>query len=115
MANLRELTPHLKGKKIGSHEISWADDFRYVDPVDHSITEHQGIRVIFSDEARIIFRVSGTTTDTATLRVYLEAREGDPARQRERPQDVLVELASAATQFANIEEMTGRREPSLVT
>jgi phosphoglucomutase len=115
MANLREGAVRLKGQSIRSHEITLCDDFRYTDPVDHSVTAHQGVRVILSDKSRVIYRLSGTTTQTATLRIYLEAYECEPSRHSADARDALADLASAALRIAHMEEMTGRRGPSLVT
>jgi len=83
--------------------------------VDHSIAEHQGIRIVFSDEARIVFRLSGTGTEGATLRVYLERYEPESSRQNLDAQDALAELAAVARQIARVEGKTGRRQPSLMT
>jgi len=115
IARLRERAPHLKGQRIGSRDISSSDDFRYVDPVNLSTAEHQGIRIVFSDEARIIYRVSGTTTDQSTLRVYLESCDREPAHRRKRAEGALADLAVAANRIAGLEEMTGRRKPSVIT
>jgi len=113
--DLRESVERLKGQRIGLYEVTTCDDFSYRDPVDHSVVEHQGIRVVFSDEARIVFRLSGTGTEGATLRVYLERYEPEPSRQNLDAQDALAELAAVARQIARVEEKTGRRQPSLMT
>ena len=115
LIDLRERVEHLKGQRIGAYEVTICDDFSYRDPVDHSVAEHQGIRIVFSDEARVVFRLSGTGTEGATLRVYLERYEPEPSRQNLDPQDALAELAAAARQIARVEESTGRRRPSLMT
>jgi len=107
--DLRESVERLKGQRIGLYEVTTCDDFSYRDPVDHSVVEHQGIRVVFSDEARIVFRLSGTGTEGATLRVYLERYEPEPSRQNLDAQDALAELAAVARQIARVEEKTGRR------
>jgi phosphoglucomutase len=96
-------------------EVSLCDDFAYVDPVDQSLAEHQGIRVVFSDDARIVYRLSGTGTDGATLRVYLERFERDPSRHDMSVQDALDDLTAIARQIARIEGTIGRRTPSVVT
>jgi phosphoglucomutase len=115
MKDLRLRLPLLRGSRFASSEVSLCDDFSYVDPVDHSVAEAQGIRVIFGEDARIIYRLSGTSTDATTLRVYLERYERDPSMQDVETQEALLELAALARQIACIEEKTGRRRPSLVT
>jgi phosphoglucomutase len=95
--------------------VSLCDDFSYVDPVDHGLAEGQGIRIIFGKDARTVFRLSGTSTDATTLRVYLERYERDRSMHDLDVQQALAELAELARQIAGIEEITGRRQPSLVT
>ena len=112
---LRTLSVGLPGQRIASREVSLCDDFRYVDPVDHSIAEHQGVRILMSEQARIVYRLSGTGTEGATLRVYLERYERDESLHDLDVQGALADLAQASRQIARIEESTGRREPSLIT
>ncbi|MFS8825825.1 alpha-D-glucose phosphate-specific phosphoglucomutase, partial [Synechococcus sp. R6-6] len=80
MEDLRRSLPGWVGQRLGSQLVAYADDFSYTDPVDGSTTSHQGIRIGFEDGSRIIYRLSGTGTHGATLRVYLERLELDPAR-----------------------------------
>jgi phosphoglucomutase len=115
ITGLRKELPLLKGRRFGLLEVSLCDDFAYVDPVDQSLAEHQGIRVVFSDDARIVYRLSGTGTDGATLRVYLERFERDPSRHDMSVQDALDDLTAIARQIARIEGTIGRRTPSVVT
>jgi phosphoglucomutase len=115
IADLQESIAALKGQRIGTHEVTLSDDFSYLDPVDRSLTEHQGLRIVCSDDARIVYRLSGTGTEGATLRIYLERYERDPLRQDLDCQAALADLAAAARQIARIEEKTGRRCPSLIT
>ena len=115
MAHLRESLATLPGQRFGSHVVARADDFTYTDPVDHSTTRQQGIRVFFEDDARIVFRLSGTGTEGATLRVYLERFEADPAKQDVPAQQALASLIEAADAIAGIEARTGRSEPTVVT
>lgn len=75
--NLRSISTSLTGKEVGNYKIKLCDDFSYTDPVDNSITDNQGIRILFDDESRIVFRLSGTGTEGATLRVYIEKYEPD--------------------------------------
>ncbi len=115
IGDLRAQLAGLPGKTFGNLRISAADDFAYHDPVDGSISEHQGIRVLFEDGARIVYRLSGTGTAGATLRVYLEAFEPDPVRHAQEPQQALAALIAAADAIAGIRERTGRSAPSVIT
>jgi phosphoglucomutase len=115
MASLRRRLPQLKDSRFGASPVSQCDDFAYTDPVDHTLTEQQGIRVVFSEGARIVLRLSGTGTSGATLRLYLERFEPDPSRHALSAQAVLADLATLAVELAEIESRTGRTGPSLVT
>lgn len=115
MENLRALVPTLKGKQFGSYTVEYGDDFSYTDPIDGSVSKKQGIRIGFTDGSRIIFRLSGTGTAGATLRLYLESYEGDVANQGKDPQESLAELIRIADEVAKIKEMTGRSEPTVIT
>ena len=95
--------------------VESCDDFAYVDPVDGSRADHQGIRIGFSNRSRIIYRLSGTGTQGATLRVYLEQFESDAERQHAPVQTALADLAKQAVEIARIDELTGRSSPTLVT
>ncbi len=112
---LRKLNGSLNGKRYGDYEVAFSDDFSYTDPVDHSVSEHQGIRIIFSDGSRIVFRLSGTGTEGATLRVYLERYESDPAGQSLDAQEGLAELIRIAEDIAHIHHYTGRDAPTVIT
>ena len=92
-----------------------ADDFAYTDPVDGSVTAQQGIRLLFDGGSRIVFRLSGTGTEGATLRVYLERFEADVTQHGLAAQAALAPLIAIAQRVARIEHRTGRREPSVVT
>ncbi|MCE3250444.1 MAG: phosphoglucomutase/phosphomannomutase family protein, partial [Geminicoccaceae bacterium] len=96
MAALRERLPQLAGERFGGLVVRHADDFSYEDPVDGSLSERQGVRILFEDGARIVYRLSGTGTAGATLRVYLEAYEPDPARHDQDPQAALRPLIELA-------------------
>jgi phosphoglucomutase len=91
------------------------DDFRYVDPVDGVVSEQQGVRVAFEGGARIVFRLSGTGTDAATLRIYMERYEGDPSRHNQDPQQALGELIVIASALAEVNAWTGKSEPDVIT
>ena len=112
---LRAATATLPGQQLGSYTVDYADDFRYVDPIDDSASEKQGIRIGFKDGSRIVYRLSGTGTEGATLRVYIEAYEADPAQHDLDTQQALAELISIANNLAGIRERTGRAEPTVIT
>lgn len=115
MQHLRNQFGELQGKTFGDHHVLFCDDFSYTDPVDHSITTGQGVRIVFENGARIVFRLSGTGTVGATLRVYLEAYEPDPAKQNLDPQTVLAPLIGLAESLGGIRSRTGRDRPTVVT
>jgi phosphoglucomutase len=115
MENLRALVPTLAGQQFGSYTVEYGDDFSYTDPIDGSVSNQQGIRIGFTDGSRIIFRLSGTGTAGATLRLYLESYEGDVANQGKDPQEALAELIQIADEVAKIKEMTGRDKPTVIT
>lgn len=115
MDNLRAQLPTLPGRKLGSLSIRTADDFAYTDPVDGSVSENQGIRILFEGGSRIVFRLSGTGTSGATLRVYLERFEPDTAHHGMETQIALADLIEAADGIAQIRSRTGRDKPSVIT
>ncbi|MES9818586.1 MAG: alpha-D-glucose phosphate-specific phosphoglucomutase [Candidatus Thiodiazotropha sp.] len=115
MDALREKLPALPGQTLSGYRVEYADDFAYTDPVDGGISERQGIRVGFSDGSRIVFRLSGTGTEGATLRVYLEAYETDPSKQTQSTESVMTRLVDIALTLAEIEHRTGRTKPSVIT
>ena len=112
---LRAALPGLPGKKVRRMTIEAADDFAYHDPVDGSDSAHQGLRVMFEDGARIVYRLSGTGTAGATLRVYIERYEPDPARKSAETQEALKDLVALSREIAQIERFTGRAVPSVIT
>lgn len=114
MDSLRSRLQGLKGASAGTLTISHCDDFAYTDPVDSTITEQQGVRLIFSSHARIVYRLSGTGTGGATLRIYLERYEADLSRHGLATQSVLQQLAKFAVELAEVERRTGRVSPSAV-
>jgi phosphoglucomutase len=115
MAELRGKLEHLLGQKAGGHTVAYADDFAYTDPVDGSTATKQGVRILFEDGSRVVFRLSGTGTVGATLRVYLERYEPDPTRQDEEVRTALESVIAAAEELAGIRRHTGRSEPDVVT
>ncbi len=112
---LRAQANSLKGQRFGDYTIAFSDDFSYRDPVDHSISEHQGLRIGFEDGSRIVVRLSGTGTEGATLRIYLERYEADPQRQLLDSQQGLSDLIKIAEQIARIRHYTQRDAPTVIT
>ena len=115
METLRSNLSTLPGKQYNGYEIDLADDFSYTDPIDGSIAEKQGVRIVFKDGSRIVFRLSGTGTQGATLRVYLERYEPQQGKQNEDTQTALSDLINIADEIAQIKTFTGRNEPSVIT
>jgi phosphoglucomutase len=115
MDDLRAALAGLSGQRFGALAVEHADDFSYEDPVDGSVSTRQGVRLLFADGARIVYRLSGTGTAGATLRVYLERYEPDPARHDQDPQAALRPLIDLADRIAGIRERTGREAPSVIT
>lgn len=105
----------LPGKSFGNYTVTEADDFCYQDPVDDSISPHQGLRIVFGEKARMVFRLSGTGTVGATLRLYIEQYETDLARHALDAQDVLKELILLAEELAEIRKRTGLAVPTVIT
>jgi phosphoglucomutase len=105
----------LPGTALAGRRVSSADDFAYQDPVDASVSEHQGLRIIFDDGARIVYRLSGTGTAGATLRVYIESVESDPARQSQDAQLALRDLIDASLELSDLRRITGRQAPTVIT
>jgi len=115
IARLRTILADLPGRERNSYRIIIADDFAYTDPVDGSVSRHQGIRILFQNDSRIVFRLSGTGTAGATLRVYLERYEPNPTLHGLDSRAALADLAKIADEIAEIHLRTGRSAPSVVT
>ncbi len=115
MARVQEQLASLPGTTVAGRRVQSADDFAYHDPVDGSVSEHQGLRVIFTDGARIVYRLSGTGTSGATLRVYIESAEQDPTRQNLDAQTALKPLIDAALHVSDLQRLTGRNKPTVIT
>lgn len=112
---LRARLPGLPGQVFAGLRVERAEDFAYTDPVDGSTTERQGIEICFAGGARLVLRLSGTGTVGATLRVYLERLETDPARLEQDPQAALAPVIAAAEAIAGIAARTGRTAPDVIT
>ncbi len=115
MAELRARLPQLAGSDCGALRIAAADDFAYTDPVDGSRSERQGVRVLLEDGSRVVFRLSGTGTEGATLRVYLERFVADPSRHEVPTQEALAPLIGLADAVAQIAAITGRKAPDVIS
>ncbi|OLP44035.1 alpha-D-glucose phosphate-specific phosphoglucomutase [Rhizobium oryziradicis] len=112
---LRAKLADLPGTQIGDLTVEAADDFAYHDPIDHSESKKQGIRILFAGGSRIVFRLSGTGTSGATLRVYIERYEPDSSNHSMETKDALADLIVAAEELADIKARTGRDAPSVIT
>ncbi|MCK9396847.1 MAG: alpha-D-glucose phosphate-specific phosphoglucomutase [Methylobacter sp.] len=113
--HLRSQLPAFPGQTFGEYTVKYADEFSYEDSVDGSVSRNQGIRIGFTNGSRIIFRLSGTGTVGATLRIYLERFEADASKHDQDAQVALAELISLAEQFCEVKKRTGRTEPDVVT
>jgi phosphoglucomutase len=115
MAALREKFAALPGAVFGLHKVEAADDFEYHDPVDHSDTSGQGVRVMFEGGSRIVYRLSGTGTVGGTLRVYIERYEPPSGNLGQDAQAALADFIGLSRSIAEIEKRTGRKAPSVIT
>jgi phosphoglucomutase len=115
MTALRDQFTSLKGKRFGGLTIAAADDFAYLDSVDGSHTEKQGIRLLFEDGSRIVYRLSGTGTVGATLRVYIERYEPAGGNLAMETPVAIADLIALSRSIARIEHFTGRQEPNVIT
>ncbi|MDX6807252.1 alpha-D-glucose phosphate-specific phosphoglucomutase [Terrihabitans rhizophilus] len=115
MADLRARIETLPGQSFAGLTVTSADDFAYADPTDGSVSRKQGIRVNFDNGSRAVFRLSGTGTEGATLRVYLERFEADLTKQDMDPQEALADIIAAAGELASIQQRTGRNAPDVIT
>ncbi len=115
LAELRAKLPTLAGQRFDGLHIETADDFCYTDPVDGTRSDHQGVRLLLAGGSRVVFRLSGTGTEGATLRVYLERYEPDAARHEIPAREALASLAALAGSVARIAEISGRDAPDVVS
>ena len=115
MAHVTGQFAALPGRSFGHYRVKFCDDFSYTDPIDGSLATGQGLRIGFEDGSRIVFRLSGTGTEGATVRIYLEAFEADPARHRMDAQEALGELIGIADQLSQLKQRTGRDKPTVIT
>src|SRR3989338_4061573 len=103
------------GAQFGHLQVRLCDDFSYTDPVDGSVSTGQGIRILFVDGSRIVFRLSGTGTEGATLRLYLESYEPDVSKHHLDAQQALATLISIALEISELRQRTGRERPTVIT
>ena len=115
ITGLRDKLADIQGQTIGTLNVESADEFAYLDPVDGSQSAGQGIRIAFKGGARAVFRLSGTGTQGATIRLYLEQLEVDPTRLHQDPTDALVHVRDAALALSQLVEITGRKQPDVIT
>ncbi|MBE0509143.1 MAG: alpha-D-glucose phosphate-specific phosphoglucomutase [Gammaproteobacteria bacterium] len=115
MTHLEAQLPDLVGKTLAGARVAYADNFSYTDPVDGSVSKNQGLRIGFEDGSRIIYRLSGTGTVGATLRLYIEKYEADPAQQNQDTQQALAPLIQLALELAELPQRTGRDMPTVIT
>ncbi len=115
LKRLRDALPGWPGSTLAGEKVRIADDFAYTDPIDSSTTERQGIRIVFENGSRIVFRLSGTGTEGATLRIYLERYERDPSRHDVDPQVALEDLISLAEDLCEVKKRTGMTAPTVIT
>ena len=115
MARVQEQLADLPGTTVAGRRVQAADDFSYHDPVDGSVSEHQGLRIILADGARIVYRLSGTGTSGATLRVYIESVEPDASKQNIDAQTALKPLIEASLQISDLQRLTTRNRPTVIT
>ena len=115
MRDLRAALPGLPGTVLAGEPVAIADDFAYTDPTDGSISSKQGVRIILRSGSRVVFRLSGTGTEGATLRIYLGRHEPDPSRHDLPAQQALAPLVALAEQVARVRHFTGMDTPSVMT
>ena len=106
---------HLAGQKFGDYTLETADNFAYTDPIDGSVAKGQGIRFVFQDGSRIIFRLSGTGSAGATIRLYVEAFTADASKFELDAQEVLASIIGTALATSKLQEFTGRDKPTVIT
>uniref|UniRef100_A0A8C3INJ2 Phosphoglucomutase 5 n=1 Tax=Chrysemys picta bellii TaxID=8478 RepID=A0A8C3INJ2_CHRPI len=121
---MRDLEALIIGKSFSNQQfavgnnvyrVEKTDSFEYVDPVDGTVTKRQGLRIIFSDASRLIFRLSASSSVRATLRIYAESYEKDPSKHDKESQAVLSPLIAIALKISQIHERTGRKGPTVIT
>jgi phosphoglucomutase len=115
VAALRDKLATLPGQSFGALKVASADDFAYHDPVDGSVSKNQGVRILFEGGSRVVFRLSGTGTSGATIRVYVERYEPDPAKHGIETQTALADLIAVADEISELKKRSGRDAPTVIT
>ena len=115
MAHIKTQFTSLPNKTLGKYTVNTCDDFSYTDPIDGSISTGQGIRIMFKDGSRIVYRLSGTGTEGATLRIYLEAYEPNVANHHLDAQVALSEMIQIALEISELKQRTGHDKPTVIT
>lgn len=115
IAHINDQFDSLEGQSFGSYTVKTCDNFSYHDSIDGSVSDNQGIRILFECGSRIVFRLSGTGTEGATIRLYLESFEADKAKHLLDAQDALSEMIDIAMQISQLKEKTGRTAPTVIT
>ncbi len=115
MTALREKLASLPGQSFGALKVAAADDFAYHDPIDGSVSKNQGIRVLFEGGSRVVFRLSGTGTSGATIRVYVERYEPDASKHDIDTQVALADLIAVADEISELKKRSGREAPTVIT
>jgi len=115
IAHIKSQFNTLPGQGFGRYTVKSCDDFSYLDPIDGSVSSNQGTRILFTDGSRIVFRLSGTGTEGATLRIYLEAFEPDTAKHYLDAQVALAEMIQISLQISQLVERTDRTAPTVIT
>lgn len=115
MAHIKMQFTSLPNQKFGQYIVKTADDFSYTDPIDGSISTGQGVRILFTDGSRIVFRLSGTGTEGATVRIYLEAFEPNVANHHYDAQVALAEMITIAETISQLKQRSGRQAPTVIT
>jgi phosphoglucomutase len=112
---VKAMQPSLVGQVFAGRTIATADDFAYTDPVDGSVTSGQGLRLLLDDGSRVVLRLSGTGTQGATLRVYLESYVAPGGDLDQDPQQALGDLITAIDELGEIKQRTGMDRPTVIT
>lgn len=115
LQHVRDQFDTLAGQTLAGRIVSKCDDFAYTDPIDGSVSSNQGVRILFEDGSRIIFRLSGTGTSGATIRIYLESYEKDTTNHGLDAQVALADMIQAANTVSQLKELTGRDKPTVIT
>lgn len=115
MTALRDKLASLPGQSFGALKVAAADDFAYHDPIDGSVSKNQGVRVLFEGGSRVVFRLSGTGTSGATVRVYVERYEPDASRHDIETQTALADLIAVADEISELKQRSGRDQPTVIT